>query len=222
MPRRKRPERDTGAPTIAVGYVRVSTAEQHESGAGLEDQRRAIETECLRRGWELARVFDDKNGASGKDLRRPGLLEALSSLSAGDAQVLVTSKLDRLSRSVLDFASLMQQAERESWAIVVLDVAVDTSSPSGEMMANVVAAFAQYERRLISDRTKKAMAVKKSQGVTFGRRRQVPEETRERVRALRADGWTFQEIADVLNEEGVPRGQDGRQWYPSTVRGLLS
>jgi len=220
-PRAARRRRKAGAvhagPLVAVGYVRVSTNEQAESGAGLTAQRSAIRSECERRGWELAHVYSDRNGASGKNLRRPALLEALASLSRGEAHVLVTSKLDRLSRSVLDFASLMQQAEREGWSIVVLDVNVDTSTPSGEMMANVVAAFAQYERRLISERTKRALAVKQAEGVQLGRPRSVPDAVRQRIVLMRALGMTFRAIADTFNEEGVPRGQNGARWHASTV-----
>ena len=152
-------------PRTAIGYQRVSTTGQAESGAGLADQRRAIEIECERRGWTLDHIFSDE-GLSGRSIgRRPALSEALDVLGNGKASVLVTAKLDRLSRSVLDFSSLMARAEREGWAIVVLDVNVDTSTPSGEMMAHVVASFAQYERRLISDRTRRALAVKRAEGV---------------------------------------------------------
>jgi len=65
----------------------------------------------------------------------------------------VVSKLDRLSRSLLDFATLMDQAHREGWELVVLDLALDTTTPSGRLMANVMASFAEYERHLIGQRT---------------------------------------------------------------------
>jgi DNA invertase Pin-like site-specific DNA recombinase len=198
----------------------VSTDEQVASGAGLTAQKTAIKTECDRRGWKLAQTFQDRNGASGKNLRRRALLDALDALSNGTAQVLVTAKLDRLSRSVLDFASLMAQAEREGWSIVVLDVNVDTSTPSGEMMANVVAAFAQYERRLISERTKRALAVKRSEGVVLGRPRAVPDEVRQRIVRMRKQGKTYQAIADILNEAGIERGQNGTRWHASTIHYL--
>lgn len=80
-----------------VGYVRVSTAEQADSGAGLEAQRRAIESEAARRGWKLVQVFEDA-GASGKSMNgRSGLQEALQAVEAGQAEGLVVAKLDRLS-----------------------------------------------------------------------------------------------------------------------------
>jgi DNA invertase Pin-like site-specific DNA recombinase len=134
---------------------------------------------------------------------------------------LVTAKLDRLSRSVVDFASLMARAEREGWAIVVLDVSVDTSTPSGEMMAHVVASFAQYERRLVSERTKRALAVKQAEDVQLGRPRSIPDEVRSRIVALRSDGLAYRAIADALNVDDVPRGQRGTKWWPSTIQHVL-
>lgn len=68
------------------------------------------------------------------------------------------AKLDRLSRSVLDFAALMQRARRRGWNPVVLDLGVDTSMPAGALMANVMASFAEYERHLIGQRTSDALA----------------------------------------------------------------
>src|SRR4029453_8458234 len=114
-----------------IGYARVSTDEQAVSGAGLEAQRRAIEAECKRRGWQLVRVVGD-GGYSAKDMRRPGVQEALRVLKAGDAKALVVAKLDRLSRSMIDFAAVMAKAQKQHWALVAPDVAVDSSTPTGE------------------------------------------------------------------------------------------
>ena len=92
-----------------VGYIRVSTSEQADSGAGLEAQRAAIRSEAERRGWKLVHVFEDA-GASGKSTNGPaGLQQALQAVERGGAHALVVAKLDRLSRSLLDFASLMER-----------------------------------------------------------------------------------------------------------------
>jgi DNA invertase Pin-like site-specific DNA recombinase len=71
----------------------------------------------------------------------------------------VVAKLDRLSRSMIDFTGLMAKAQRQGWALVALDCAVDTSTATGEAMANMLATFAQFERRLIGQRTREALAV---------------------------------------------------------------
>jgi DNA invertase Pin-like site-specific DNA recombinase len=203
-----------------IGYARVSTEEQAVSGAGLEAQRRAIVAECRRRGWELVETIDDA-GYSAKDMKRPGVQEALRALEAGAAKALVVAKLDRLSRSMLDFAALMATAQKQSWALVALDCAVDTSTPAGEAMAHVLATFGQFERRLISQRTKEALAVKKASGVRLGRPPTVPPSVVRRIQRLRARGLSLRAIADELNEGKVPTGQGGKQWYAATVRGVL-
>ena len=138
-------------------YVRVSTREQAISGAGLGAQRVTIDHWAASRGGSV-RYFEDK-GRTAANLRRPGIQAALKALGPGD--VLVVAKLDRISRSVQDFAGLLARARREGWALVCLDVGVDTTTPAGEMVANVMAAFAQYERRLIGQRTADGMAIKR-------------------------------------------------------------
>jgi DNA invertase Pin-like site-specific DNA recombinase len=177
-----------------------------------------MRAECEHRGWELVRVATDA-GASGKSLNgRPELTDALDALDADEADVLLAAKLDRVSRSVLDFAALMARADRRGWRIVVLDVNVDTTSATGELMATVVAAFAQYERRLIGQRTRDALAVKRAAGVVLGRPRTLDPALRERIIAERASGRSLRAIAEALTAEGVPTAQGGARWYASTVR----
>jgi DNA invertase Pin-like site-specific DNA recombinase len=180
------------ATTNAVGYVRVSTDEQERSGAGIEAQRAAITAELERRGWRLVGIEQDT--ATGKSTkRRPGLAAALQQLAAGDADSLVVAKLDRLSRSLLDFASLVEQSRREGWSLVALDLGVDTTTPSGEMMANVLAVFAQFERRLIAQRTKDGLAAKREAGTLnrpIGRPRLLPDDVVKRIRAERQPAQT--------------------------------
>ena len=208
--------------TNVIGYTRVSTDEQADSGAGLAAQEAAIRAECERRGWNLLRIATDA-GVSGKAVvNRPELTAALADLDAGNADVLVAAKLDRVSRSVVDFAGLMARAGRKGWAIAVLDVAVDTSTPSGELMAHVVAAFAEYERKLIGARTKAALAAKRAEGVVLGRPRTLDPSVRARIVAERTAGRTLTAIAADLTSEGVPTAQGGARWYPSTVRKIAT
>jgi DNA invertase Pin-like site-specific DNA recombinase len=84
-----------------------------------------------------------------------GVQIALETLRRGEAGALVVAKLDRLSRSMLDFTALMAKATRQSWTLVALDCAVDTTTPAGEAMVNVFATLAQFEWRLIGQRTRK-------------------------------------------------------------------
>jgi DNA invertase Pin-like site-specific DNA recombinase len=86
------------------------------------------------------------------------------------------------------------------------------------MMANVMATFPQIERRLIGQRTRDALAVKRAQGHRLGRPRLIPEELRARIVAEREAGAPFASIAEGLNREGIPTAQGGAQWWPATVR----
>jgi DNA invertase Pin-like site-specific DNA recombinase len=218
---RKARRRTPSETPTAVGYVRVSTDEQADSRAGLEAQRAAIQTECDRRGWPLMALHEDA-GISGKaTTNRPALASVLEALSVGKADVLVVAKLDRLSRSLLDFAQLLHRASIEGWRMVILDLAVDTTTPSGEVMAHVAAAFAQYERRLISDRTKDALAEVRKRGVRLGRPRTLDIDIVNRIVSERSRGATLAAIADELDANGIPTAQGGRRWYPATVAAVL-
>jgi DNA invertase Pin-like site-specific DNA recombinase len=199
----------------AIGYVRVSTDEQGESGAGLAAQRRAIRAEAKRRGWEITWVEDTASGKSVK--ARGGLRRALAMLAAGEADALIVDKVDRLSRSLLDFASILADARRQSWALLALDAPADPTTPQGEAMAAMLSVFATFERRLIGERTARALAEKRAKGVRLGRPRTLPQAIRERIRDERAGRVTYQMIADRLNVEGVPTAQGGC-WHSGTVR----
>ena len=105
----------------------------------------------------------------------------------------------------------MARATRQSWALVALDCAVDTTTPAGEAMANVLATFAQFERRLIGQRTREALAVKRAEGVRLGRPSTIPPGVAERIRRERARGATLRQIADRLNSDGIPTARGGWQ-----------
>lgn len=93
------------------------------------------------------------------------------------------------------------------WAVVALDVNVDTTTPSGEMVAGVTAVVAQYERRLIGQRTRDGLAIKRAHGVRLGRRSELPRQVVSRIVQERAEGRSLRAIADELNRTSVPTGQ---------------
>jgi DNA invertase Pin-like site-specific DNA recombinase len=216
----RRSRKEATGPLRLVAYLRVSTNEQACSGAGVEVQRASIATAVEQHGYELVETFEDA-GWSAKDLNRPGIEAALSMLEDGTADGLIVSKLDRLSRSLLDFASLMERSRKHGWTLIVLDLGLDLSTPAGEMLANVLATFAQFERRLIGQRTRDALAVKRAEGVKLGRPRVVPDEVVERIVAERAAGATLQAIADGLTADGVPTARGGSKWWVSSVTAVL-
>ncbi len=203
-----------------VGYVRVSTVEQERSGLGMESQRQAIENECRYRQWDLVDVHED--ALSGKSLNRPGIARALAAVESDAADVLMVAKLDRLSRSLKDFATLMERAHSNGWTLMALDLGFDLSTPAGELIAGFMAGMAQWERKIIGQRTKDGLAVKKAQGVKLGRTERIEPAVRERILAARASGDSLSAIARALNADGVPTiRKNGKQWYPSTVRGVV-
>lgn len=203
-----------------IAYLRVSSEEQALSGLGLADQRATIQRTADARSWsDLCFIGDE--GYSAKNLDRPGIADALAQLATGEAGTLVVAKLDRLSRSLLDFAQLMDTARRQGWELVVLDLALDTSTPSGALMGNIMASFAEYERQLIGQRTSAALQMKKSQGARLGRPRTLDFAVSQRIVAERGKGRSLTGIAEGLNRDGVPTARGGRCWFPSTVAGVL-
>jgi DNA invertase Pin-like site-specific DNA recombinase len=205
-------------PNLMIGYIRVSTDEQADSGLGMAAQRAAVTAEAERRGWMIAAIHEDT--LSGKGLDRPGLAAALAAVEAGDAAGIVVAKLDRLSRSLRDFAELMARAQSRGWNLVALDLGVDLPTAAGEFMANVMASAAQWERRIIGQRTRDALAAKRAQGVKLGRPATLPESVVERIVAAHKDGEGWSAIARQLNAEQVATAHGGAQWHPSTVRAV--
>jgi len=216
MARRARSDKTPGV----VGYLRVSTDEQAVSGLGLAAQEAAIRTDCERRGLPLVGLYSDP-GVSAKTIDRPALTAALADLDAGRGSVLMVAKLDRLTRSVHNATGIMLAAERAGWGLVALDVAVDTTTPQGAAMAQVLAVFAELERRLSGERSKAALAVRRAQGVRLGRPVPFPAGLREAIFDLHRAGAGWSSRARELNEKGVETAHGGKRWYPSTVRAIV-
>ncbi|NNM48546.1 recombinase family protein [Micrococcus luteus] len=207
-------------PRRVIGYIRVSTNKQD---IGPEVQVRELTREAEARGWELDLRRED--AASAKSLKgRPVLAQALADLKAGRADVLAVSKLDRLSRSVADFARILDDAERQYWDVICLDLGVDTTTITGRAMAQVTATFAEMERRRIGERTRAAMAQLppevRDRMRRGGRPVAVSPDAVSRARELRASGLTLQAVCDQLTAEGVPTATGG-QWWPATVSKML-
>jgi len=210
--------------TRVVTYLRVSTAEQADEGAGLDAQRSTIQAKAAGRDWQFVTELVDR-GVSAKSTKgRDALAAAIALCEAGGADALVVAKLDRLSRSIIDFATLMERAQQGGWAIVVLDCDFDMTTPAGELMANMLACFAQFERKIISQRTRDGMAAKKATGTYKappGRRSKMPGKIVARIVRAADAGDSLGEIARRLNADKVPTEQGGAAWYPSTVRAVL-
>lgn len=201
-----------------MGYCRVSTDEQGDSGLGLTAQRSTIQAEVERRGWAFETMYTDV--ASGKSMRgRDDFGLALKALAGGEADVLVVAKLDRLSRSVSDFAAILAKSQTEGWALNICDLGVDTTTPSGKMVAQIMMVLAEWEREMIGDRTRRALEAARAGGTRLGRPRGVTDDTLRLIRILRESGKSYAAIAWALEREGVATAQGGR-WQAATVRKL--
>ena len=147
-------------------------------------------------------------------------LEALDGAGDGAGAALVVARLDRVTRSLLAWAELVERSRRRGWAIVVVAEGFDLSTDSGELTAALLASVAQYERRLSGARTREAMAAGKARGARYGRPIEHAPEARHIVGDMRAGAATLQAIADRLTAEGIsiPRGGP---WRTSNVDGIL-
>lgn len=201
-----------------IGYLRVAPREQRSLRPGRDEQRRAIEAECRRRGWQVVRFEDDVR--SGRSLRRPGLLAALDACRAGDAHGIVVARLDRLTYSVEDLAYLVHRAVDDGFTLVAPDVGLDLASDAGAPLARVLSVAAGWQPRSVGRRARLAMEHHRD-GRGRGRPSSTPPALADRIRSLRASGWTLQAICDALNAEGIPTPRGGTHWRPTSLRAIL-
>ncbi|AMU74383.1 recombinase RecB [Mycobacteroides abscessus] len=197
------------------GYTRVSTDEQAMSRNGLDAQRDAIDSQAARRAWTVEHFADE--GVSGKNIG-PRLSEVLQLLASGQGDGLVVAKLDRLSRSIVNASNIIESAQAQGWSLVILDLGVDLTTAAGRMMAMNLVNFAQYERELISERTKSALAAKKRRGEHIGRPRVASPSVVRRIVQQRDAGKTYDAIASELAADNVLSPLGKPTWQPSTVR----
>ena len=212
----------------AIAYYRVSTARQGESGLGLESQRHSVERYAAGANLNILTEFTEVETGTGKR-RRVEIFKAIDQAKEFDA-VLLIAKLDRLSRSVSFTSALMDSG--------VKFVAVDMPE-ANELTINIMAAMAQHEAKMISERTKAALAAAKRRGVKLGSpqnlsyaaqlkgaavRKQQATKADQRATytagLLRGQGFTLQAIANELNGNGF-RTRKGRLFQPTTVKRLL-
>jgi len=201
----------------AFGYLRVSTRDQADQGHSIAAQEKAILDEVDRRGWSLLEMVRE-NGSAGRGKHRPELERVLAALDGGDADVLLSTRLDRLSRSSIDFNSMLERAQRKNWNIVLTELGVDFETAVGKMVAGILAQVAEFERDLLSERTKDGMAAAKEKGIAIGRPRELEARTRRRIARERSRGRSYAAIANGLNDDQVERAHGGAAWHASTIR----
>lgn len=204
----------------AIAYLRVSTELQNESGLGLEAQLATITDYAKHHGITITETVTEIQ--SGKSLRhRPLLTATLERMAKGQAELIITANVSRLARNVADLAGMLDLSDRHGFGIIAIDANLDSSTPSGRMIVQMLGVAAEFERAMVSDRTKKALAAAKARGVILGRPAELDDVTRNMIRARRSEGATLQEIAEWLNAHGIttPRGA---AWSLANVQQVLT
>ena len=231
MNRRKRTTTTNQATlrTQAIGYVRVSTDQQADSGLSLDAQRAKLEALATLNDYDLGDVVVDA-GVSAKTLDRPGWGRVMQAVTSGKVGAVLIAKLDRATRSVADLANLIDTLQRRGVALISAAESLDTSTAGGRLVVNVLGAVAQWEREATAERTSAALQVLKAQGratggvapygFTFvdGRKVEAPveQETLAMVQEARADGLSWAKVAKRLNASGR-RTRTGRPWSAQGV-----
>jgi DNA invertase Pin-like site-specific DNA recombinase len=203
---------------IVHGYVRVSSDEQADSRLGLEAQRATIAAACSHRSYELSGFYEDA-AFKGGNMRRPALERLLSNVVKGEG--IVVAKLDRLSRSVHDFAGLVKRSQREGWSPICLDPDLDLATPNGRLVANLIVSVAQWEAEIIGQRTSEALRAKVARGERVGREPVIVGGLADEIRVMRSDGLSMRAICADLDARGVPTPRGGERWRPSSLQGVL-
>lgn len=171
---------------LKVGYARVSTEEQ-----SLDLQINAL------RAANCTHIFTDF-GVSGKGFDRPGLAEALAVLDSGG--ILVVWRLDRLGRSLPRLIELVDRLGQRGAEFQSLTESIDTTSPGGRLIFHIMGALAEFERSLISERTRAGMQAARLKGIHLGRRRAMHDEDISDARSYLLNGETMD---DVANRYGI-------------------
>lgn len=218
-----------------IGYIRVSTEQQVESGLGLEAQSNAIREWAKKGNYEISEMYRDEglSGTLALD-KRPGMLQSISALTRN--AIIVVAKRDRLGRDPMVLAMIESAVKRKGARIVsVAGEGTDNDDPSSILMRRLVDAFGEYERLIIGARTKVALKVKKDKGQRVGR---IPfgnklandgihleSNTHEldalkEMRILRSNKASIREIAKTMNAKGQ-FNREGSKWNHASVHRML-
>lgn len=172
---------------MLIGYARTSTQDQKYS---LEAQKEKLDAS----GCE--KLFSEE--VSSVDSKRQKLEDALDYIRAGEGDILVVTKLDRLARSVADTVKIQERLEAKKAGLKILDMDIDTSTPSGRLQFNLFASIAQFEREVMLERQKVGIAKAKADGKYKGRKPTATEVKNKILEKAHTTKLTRQQIADEV------------------------
>jgi site-specific DNA recombinase len=223
---------------IAVGYCRVSTREQADDGVSLDAQRDRITDFSKSKDLVLHEILCEDGVSGSIPLKeRPQGSLIFKFIKENNVKLVVATKLDRLFRDALDCLAMVKEWEKLGVRVLLLDMGVDFSTPTGKAFLTNAASFAELERNLISERTRDGLEQVKKEGIRLGgegwgwkRIESVDEkgrfkqvivqeelETIIKIKSLREAGHTYQSICDHLLAEGIQTKKGGK-WWPMTVK----
>jgi site-specific DNA recombinase len=224
----------------AIGYIRVSTEGQNGYDSfGLETQRDAITKYCTANGLELVQIYEDPAlSGSLPPLERPGLHALLETLKTGDIQHVIVTRLDRLARDTMLSLWLMKEIKKLGAELVSIAEPGRWEDPTQKLLLTMVAAFAEFEKSLITSRLSSGRKTKARQGGYAGGKAPIGYKEGRGSKALTVDedkattvkrvfelkatmpDAPLQKIAGVLNAEGHTT-KEGRQFYSMQVKRIL-
>ncbi len=188
-------------------YARVSSPERKTKGPTSSDPRQNPEVQlvplrelCQRKGWGIVGEYVDReSGRKGKV--RPEFNRMLEDAQLATFQILLVWKLDRLSRSMVDFSNTLQELHKQDIRFISATQSIDTdkSDPASRLLINVMAAFAEFESELISERVKAGIAARKARGLPVGKQRRVMDG--EKLMKLKETGASIRQIARIMGQK---------------------
>ncbi len=186
-----------GAKRAAI-YARVST----RNGQTTENQLRELREVAERHGWEVVAIYTDDgiSGAKGRDLR-PGLNDLLKGVARREFEVVAAWSVDRLGRSLQDLIGTLNELRAKNVDLYLHKQGLDTSTPAGKAMFQMLGVFAEFEREIIAERIHAGLARAREQGTKTGNPIGRPEKfalVRKRVLALKEEGLGTRRIAERL------------------------
>ncbi len=216
-----------------IAYTRRSR--ERANGFGLADQERKIREWAAYRGVEVVDVLaDDDTSGRAQRHERPALEQALSMVESEAVSGIVVAKFDRLSRSIAQFAALLDRACDERWSLVCLEPEIDTTTSTGRAFAQMIAVFAEFERAQYVERMLGGKMAKRAAGGWIGGtppfgwcveddrlvRDDDEQLVRRRMQGMKRRGLSLRAIASKLDAEGVAPRRGG-SWHATTVARAL-
>jgi DNA invertase Pin-like site-specific DNA recombinase len=191
----KRKTAPAGGPKRVALYLRVSTM-----GQTTVNQRRELEAVAARQGWEVVQVFSD-NGVSGAKGRkdRPALDALLQGVARREFDIVAAWSVDRLGRSLQDLIEVLSDLHAKGVDLYLHQQGLDTSTPSGRAMYQMMGVFAEFERAIIRERVLSGLARAKAEGVTLGRPA-LEDANVAKVKAIKAELATGKGIRRIARE----------------------